>query len=42
MEFAELDLADDRLGASGTAIGTLPAPYRLDYVVETGSDSASA
>jgi uncharacterized protein len=37
MEFAEIDLSDDRLGAGGTAIGTLPVPYRLDYVLETGS-----
>jgi hypothetical protein len=37
MEFAEIELATDRLTATGVAIGTVPLEYRLDYV-ETGAD----
>ena len=35
VEFAEIQLAPDRLRAEGVAIGTRPLPYRLDYEVET-------
>jgi uncharacterized protein len=35
VEFAEIQLAPDRLRAEGVAIGTRPVPYRLDYAVET-------
>jgi hypothetical protein len=38
MEFAEIGLSADRLRAGGTAIGTLPAPYRLEYELETASE----
>jgi hypothetical protein len=34
-EVAEVDLAPDRLAAVGTAIGSDPEPYRLDYELET-------
>jgi hypothetical protein len=36
IEYAEIELAPDRLGAEGVAIGGEPAPYRLDYELETG------
>jgi hypothetical protein len=35
VEFAELDIAEQHLSASGVAIGTGPVPYRLDYELET-------
>ena len=35
VEFAEIHLASTRLTAEGVAVGTQPAPYRLDYVIET-------
>jgi hypothetical protein len=35
VEFAEIQLAPDRLRAGGVAIGTRPMLYRLDYSVET-------
>jgi uncharacterized protein len=37
-EFAEIDLRSDRLTAQGVAIGSLPVPYRLDYLLETGEE----
>jgi uncharacterized protein len=36
-EFAEITLEPDRLTARGVAIGSSPLPYRLDYVLETGT-----
>lgn len=36
-EVAEVDLEPDRLAAIGTAIGSDPEPYRLDYELATGS-----
>ena len=33
-----MNLTRDGLSASGTAIGSAPAGYRLDYRLETGSD----
>jgi uncharacterized protein len=38
VEFAEIQLATDRLMAKGVAIGTWPAHYRLDYELETVAD----
>jgi hypothetical protein len=35
VEFAEIDLAEDRLNANGVAVGSAPSPYRLDYALET-------
>lgn len=35
IEYAEIELAPDRLGAEGVAIAREPAPYRLDYALET-------
>jgi len=35
-EVSEVDLAGDRLEASGTQLGADPVPYRLDYRLETG------
>jgi hypothetical protein len=35
-EFAEVRLENDHLAARGVAIGSSPAPYRLDYELETG------
>jgi hypothetical protein len=35
-EFAEVEIASDRLAARGVAIGSTPAAYRLDYELETG------
>jgi uncharacterized protein len=40
-EFAELVLESDRLAARGVAIGNSPLPYRLDYLLETGSRFAT-
>lgn len=37
VEFADIELATDRLTAEGVAIGTRPIPYRLDYKVETAA-----
>jgi hypothetical protein len=36
VEFVEVRLSGDRLSARGTAIGTEPVPYRLDYRLVTG------
>ena len=36
VEFARVRLSADHLTATGVAIGTDPAPYRLDYTLETG------
>jgi hypothetical protein len=36
-EFADVDLAEDRLTARGVAIGSQPCAYRLDYELETDS-----
>jgi hypothetical protein len=35
VEFAQVELGADRLTAAGVAIGSRPAPYRLDYTLET-------
>jgi hypothetical protein len=35
IEFVEVALLPDRLGATGVAIGSAPMPYRLDYMLET-------
>lgn len=35
VEFAEVQIGDDQLAAAGVAIGSGPAPYRLDYRLET-------
>lgn len=35
VEFAEIEIGEDRMGARGVAIGTAPRPYRLDYELET-------
>jgi uncharacterized protein len=37
-EVAVVNLERDRLSAVGTAIGSDPEPYRLDYVLSTGTD----
>src|SRR5215831_13966253 len=37
VEFADIELTPERLAAEGVAIGTTPAPYRLDYRVETSA-----
>ena len=34
-EFVEVDLSDAGLHATGTAIGSDPQPYRLDYTLQT-------
>lgn len=36
-EFTEVDLQPGRLVASGTAIGSEPLPYRLDYGLDTAA-----
>lgn len=36
-EFAEVEVDGDALTAQGVAIGSAPAPYRLDYQLETAS-----
>jgi uncharacterized protein len=36
-EVAMMELADDRLRATGVAIGSEPEPYRLDYELETAA-----
>jgi hypothetical protein len=38
MELAEVRLAEWTLAASGVAIGSDPAPYRLDYSLVAGED----
>jgi uncharacterized protein len=35
VEFAEIEIAEEHLTATGVAIGTGPVPYRLDYELET-------
>lgn len=37
-ELAVVELQHDRMSAVGTAIGSDPEPYRLDYELETGAD----
>lgn len=37
-EHAELEIATNRMRATGTAIGSDPVAYRLDYTMETGPD----
>ena len=37
-EHAELELAANQMRAKGTAIGSEPVAYRLDYTLETGPD----
>lgn len=37
VEFAEIQLAPERLRAEGVAIGSRPVAYRLDYDVETAA-----
>jgi uncharacterized protein len=38
VEFAEIELHPRSLRARGVAIGSEPAPYRLDYELETADD----
>jgi uncharacterized protein len=38
MEFADVRLTASTLTASGVAIGSDPAAYRIDYALETGAD----
>jgi hypothetical protein len=42
VEFAEIDLGEERMSASGVAIGTAPHSYRLDYRLETHPGFATA
>jgi uncharacterized protein len=35
-EYAELEIGSDRMRARGTAIGSDPLPYRLDFAIHTG------
>jgi hypothetical protein len=42
VEYADIELAEDRLRAEGVAIGTRPVPYRLDYCVETRAGFATS
>jgi hypothetical protein len=35
VEFAEIGIAEERLTATGVAVGIAPLPYRLDYELET-------
>jgi hypothetical protein len=42
VEFAEIDIRDERMSASGVAIGSAPHPYRLDYRLETHPGFATA
>jgi hypothetical protein len=42
VEFAEIDIAEEHLTASGVAVGTAPLPYRLDYELETRAGFATA
>jgi uncharacterized protein len=42
VEFAEIDLGDEQMSASGVAIGSAPHPYRLDYRLETHPGFATA
>jgi uncharacterized protein len=42
VEFAEIDIGDERMSASGVAIGSAPHPYRLDYRLETHPGFATA
>jgi hypothetical protein len=42
VEFAELRIHEQRLTASGVAVGTAPVPYRLDYELETGTGFVTA
>lgn len=42
VEFAEVTLGADYLSATGVALGTEPAPYRLDYTLETGNGWVTA
>jgi hypothetical protein len=37
LEFAEVELTDRRMKATGVAIGSQPVPYRLDYRFESRS-----
>ena len=37
LEFAEVELTDRRMKATGVAIGSAPMPYRLDYRFESRS-----
>jgi hypothetical protein len=41
-EFVEASISSRTLSASGVAIGSQPAPYRLDYSLETGSHFVTA
>ena len=42
VEFAEIDIAEEHLTASGVALGTTPLPYRLDYELETRAGFVTA
>ncbi|RCG30038.1 hypothetical protein DQ384_17950 [Sphaerisporangium album] len=35
-EYAHVDISDGRLTATGTAVGAVPVPYRLEYELVTG------
>jgi uncharacterized protein len=41
-EYAEVSLGTDALSATGIAIGSEPLPYRLDYMLRTGSGFVTA
>ena len=42
IEYAEIELAPDRVGAEGVAVGREPVPYRLDYELETAAGFLTA
>jgi hypothetical protein len=42
VEFAEIDIRETHLTASGVAVGTAPLPYRLDYQLETRAKFVTA
>ncbi len=42
VEFAEIDITEENLTASGVAVGTAPLPYRLDYELETRAGFVTA
>jgi uncharacterized protein len=42
VEFAEIDIGEEHMGARGVAIGTAPRPYRLDYELGTTSGFLTA
>lgn len=38
VEFAEIEISESRLTATGVAIGSVPLPYRLDHEIVTKDD----